>query len=108
AGCNRANVGEAAEVTLALGVLPQLHPERAFMLGPGGRWLKVLARPRSELSSAQIKSRLAVVWAQYLNTTVSTSVPPDARVRALSSTLDLTAGARGASPLRRQFREPLL
>ena len=101
-------VGEAADVTVALNVLPQLQPERAFMLGPGGRWLKVLARPREGLSQAQLKARLAVAWAQYLSATVSTSLSPDARARALSSTLDLTGGATGASPLRRQFREPLL
>jgi putative ABC transport system permease protein len=82
-------VGEAADVTVALNVLPQLKPEHSSMLGPGGRWLKVLARPREGLSQAQLKGRLAVVWAQYLSTTVSPRLPPDARARALSSTLDL-------------------
>jgi putative ABC transport system permease protein len=107
-GFNGAIVGEAAEVTLAVNVLPQLQPERAFMVGPGGRWLKILARPREELPRTQIKARLAVVWAQYLSATVSSSLPADARARALSSTLDLRAGTMGASPLRSQFREPLL
>ena len=107
-GFSGAIVGQAADVTVAVSVLPQLQPERSSMIGPGGRWLKVLARPRSGLSWAQIKTRLAVVWAQYLSTTVSTSLPPDARARALSSTLDLRAGATGASPLRSRFREPLL
>jgi predicted permease len=101
-------VGEAADVTVALSVLPQLQPERPFMLGPGARWLKVLARPREGLSHDELKARLAVVWAQGLSATVSTSLPPDARARALSSTLDLRAGATGSSNLRSQFRQPLL
>jgi putative ABC transport system permease protein len=101
-------VGEAADVTVALSVLPHLQPERPFMLGPGARWLKVLARPREGLSHDELKARLAVVWAQGLSATVSTSLPPDARARALSSTLDLRAGATGSSNLRSQFRQPLL
>jgi predicted permease len=100
-------VGEAADVTVALSALPQLQPERPFMLGPGARWLKVLARPRDGLSPGELKARLAVVWAQHLRTTISPSLPPDARARALSSTLDLRAGATGSSPLRSQFRQPL-
>src|SRR6266487_5308167 len=101
-------VGEAADVTVALSALPQLQPERPFMLGLGARWLKVLARPRDGLSPGELKARLAVVWAQHLRTTISPNLPPDARARALSSTLDLRAGATGSSPLRSQFREPLL
>jgi putative ABC transport system permease protein len=45
-------VGEAADIALALNVLPQLQPERANFLGHGARWLRVLARPRSGLSSS--------------------------------------------------------
>src|SRR5436190_3135971 len=101
-------VGEAADVTVALSALPQLQPERPFMLGPGARWLKVLARPRQGLSQGELKARLGVAWAQALAATVSTNLPPDARARALSSTLDLRAGATGSSNLRSQFRQPLL
>ena len=107
-GFRGAIVGSAADITVALSVLPQLKPERALMLGVGGRWLKVLARPREGLSRDQLKARLAIVWAQYLSTTVTPQMSPAARARALSPTLDLRAGATGSSPLRGQFRQPLL
>jgi putative ABC transport system permease protein len=100
-------VGEAADITVALNVLPQLQPERPYMLGPGARWLKVLARPREGLSHGEFKARLAVFWTQSLSATLSPSLSPEARARALSSTLDLRVGATGASPLRGQFRQPL-
>ena len=64
-GFSGAIVGKAADITVALSALPQLKPERGFMLGVGGRWLKVLARPRPGLSQDQLKARLAVVWPQY-------------------------------------------
>jgi putative ABC transport system permease protein len=107
-GFSGAIVGNAADITVALNVLPQLKPERKSMLGVGGRWLKVLARPREGLSRDQLKARLAIVWAQYLSGTVTPQMSPAARARALSPTLDLRAGATGSSPLRGQFRQPLL
>jgi putative ABC transport system permease protein len=107
-GFSGASVGNATDITLALSVLPQLKPERRSMLGVGGRWLKVLARPRERLSRDQLKGRLAIVWTQYLNSTLTPQMSPAARARALSPTLDLRAGATGSSPLRGQFRQPLL
>jgi predicted permease len=107
-GFSGAIVGNVADITLALSVLPQLKPERKSMLGVGGRWLKVLARPREGLSRDQLKARLAIVWTQYLSSTVTPQMSPAARARALSPTLDLRAGATGSSPLRGQFRQPLL
>jgi predicted permease len=101
-------VGEAADITLALSALPQLQPERAFMLGPGGRWLKIMARPREGLTREQLRARLALVWTQFLNATMSPNLSPDGRSRLLSSTLDVRAGATGSSSLRSQFRRPLL
>jgi predicted permease len=107
-GFSGAIVGSPSDMTVALSVLPQLKPERALMLGVGGRWLKILARPRDGLSQDQLKARLAIVWAQYLASTVSPQMSPAARARALSPTLGLRAGATGSSPLRGQFRQPLL
>jgi putative ABC transport system permease protein len=107
-GFSGAIVGSPSDITVALSVLPQLKPERSLMLGVGGRWLKVLARSREGLSRDQLKARLAIVWAQYLSTTVTPQMSPAARARALSPTLDLRAGATGSSPLRGQFRQPLL
>jgi putative ABC transport system permease protein len=107
-GFSGAIVGSAADITVALSVLPQLKPERTSMLGVGGRWLKVLARSREGLSRDQLKARLAIAWAQYLVSSVSPQMSPVARARALSPTLDLRAGATGSSPLRGQFRQPLL
>jgi len=107
-GFSGAIVGSAADISIALSVLPQLKPERSSMLGVGGRWLKVLARPREGVSRDQLKARLAIAWAQYLSSTVTPQMSPAARARALAPTLDLKAGATGSSPLRGQFRQPLL
>ena len=93
-------VGKAADITVPINLLPRLQPERAFMLGPGGRWLKMLVRPGEGLSQNQIKARLAVAWDRFLTTT-----PQNSAIRA--STLDLKAGATGSSPLRSQYRQPL-
>ncbi|MGO9257328.1 MAG: ABC transporter permease [Bryobacteraceae bacterium] len=51
-GFTGANVGDAANLTLPLAVLPQLFPERAQQLESGSQWLRVLARPQPGISIA--------------------------------------------------------
>ena len=60
-GFSGANVGESANLTLALGAMPQLYPERAAQLESGSQWLRVLARPAAGVSPQQAKARLAVI-----------------------------------------------
>ena len=106
-GFTGATVGETADITLATAVLPQLYPERAEALAASSTWLRVLARPRPGLSLIQSKARLAVVWPQLASAAVPESVST-ARRRALTSTVDVLPGATGWTPLRKQFRQPLL
>ena len=97
-----------ADITLAIGVVPQVQPEHDWKVGPGGRWLKVLARAREGLSRDAIAAGMAVHWSRYLQSTLNPNLPADARSRALSSTLGFRPGATGSSPLRNEFQRPLL
>ncbi len=108
AGFSGAIVGDAADITLPIGVVPQVQPEQDWKVGPGGRWIKVLARAREELSRDALAAGLAVHWSRYLQATVNPSLPAEARGRALSSTVGLRSGASGSSPLRNEFQRPLL
>jgi predicted permease len=98
-------VGEAAHVTLSISVAPQLYPERASSIGPGARWLSILARPREELSREQVQARAAVAWAQAGSTASSAHSSQAPRP---PSTLEVRNGATGSSALRNQYRQPLL
>jgi putative ABC transport system permease protein len=108
AGFSGAIVGDAADLTLAIAVVPQVQPEQDWKVGPGGRWLKVLARAREGLSRDGLAAGLAVHWSRYLQSTLNPKLPADARSRALSSTLGFRPGATGSSPLRDEFQRPLL
>ena len=108
AGFSGAIVGDAADITLAIGVVPQMQPEQDWKIGPGGRWLKVLARAREDLSGDALAAGLAVHWSRYLHSTLNPNFSAAARSRALSSTLGLRPGATGSSPLRNEFQRPLL
>jgi predicted permease len=101
-------VGDAADITLAIGVVPQMQPEQDWKVSAGGRWLKVLARAREGLSRDALAAGLAVYWSRYLRATVSPSLTAEARGRALSSTIGLRPGATGSSPLRNEFQRPLV
>src|SRR5688572_5317589 len=106
-GFSGAIVGDRADITLALGVVPQVQPEQDWKVGPGGRWLKVLARAPEGLSRDAIAAGMAVRWSRYLQSTLNPNLPADARSRALSSTVGLRSGATGSSPLRNEFQRPL-
>jgi putative ABC transport system permease protein len=108
AGFSGAIVGEAADITLAIGVVPQVQPEQDWKVSPGGRWLKVLARTREELSRDALAAGLAVQWSSYIQSTLKPNLTADARSRALNSTLGFRPGATGSSPLRTEFQRPLL
>lgn len=107
-GFDGANVGQVADITLPFAALPQVLPERAQMLGPNFEWIRVLARLRPGVSSAQAKAQLAVLWPQIARTLVTAKMPPPRRKAILDSTLDLIPGGTGWSNLRRQFTRPLL
>jgi predicted permease len=106
AGFTGADVGEAADITLPLGVLPQLQPEGEHVLDAASWWLRVLARPRPDLSKMQVKSRLGMIWPGIWESVVPESMPGSRR-RVQQSTLEVTSGGTGWTDLRRQFRQPL-
>jgi predicted permease len=106
-GFTGANVGETADITLPLGVLPQIQSDRQYTLESAAWWLRVLARPQPGVSHTQVKARLAVIW-RPLGESVIPARMPGARRRVQQSTLDVTSGGTGYSDLRRQFRRPLL
>ena len=106
-GFEGANVGSAANLTLALGALPQLYPERVRMLEASGQWLRIWARPRPGITPAQAKARLAVVWPQMAEVTTTAKMNALRRQVLLHSSIDLVPGGTGYSFLRKQFRRPL-
>ena len=95
-----AAVGQSADITLALGALPQLKPENASFLSSSARWLLALGRPAPGLSRDQLQARLDVVWAELLERTIPEGLSPEARQRTLSMTLRVEPGGSGPSRLR--------
>ncbi len=102
-----ANVGETADITLPLAVLPQFLVDGQYQVDAGSWWLRVLARPQPGMSPAQMKARLAVIWLPLAESVIPASMPGSRR-RVQQSTLDAIAGGTGYSDLRRRFRQPLV
>jgi predicted permease len=107
-GFSGANVGEVADITLPLASNTQLFPEMTGRLTADPQWLRILARPRPGISTAQVRARLQVIWPQLVNVAVTPRMPPPIRKALFTSTLDAIPGATGWTYLRNQFRRPLL
>jgi predicted permease len=108
AGFSGTNVGETADITLALGVLPQIRPDLEHFPDSASRWLRVLARPQPGISRDQAKAGLAVIWPTLHDLIISSGMPPSVRRRMERSVLDVIPGATGYTDLRREFRRPLM
>lgn len=107
-GFNGANVGQVADITVALGVLPRVTPESAARIAADSQWLRILARPKPGISLSQAKAGLAVLWPQLVENAVTPIKNPVTRRVMLASTLDVSPGGTGWSSLRNQFGRPLL
>ncbi len=93
-------VGQAADITVTGGALPQIQPGMgALLIGSNYLVLDVIARPRSDLSPVQAATRLATIWPRL----VEGSPFQDFQRRPA-----LPSAATGWTDLRRQFRRPLL
>jgi putative ABC transport system permease protein len=103
-----ATIGERADVTLPVHARAVLQPENAGVTGEGWRWLRVLARPSSSLTRAELQARLDVTWAQLVERNLSPKASPEARDRARSVTVTIEPGEAGVSQLRGSLWRPLV
>ena len=106
AGFDGANVGQAADITMPLGILAQITPDNSFQLNASSWWLRVLARPRPGISRQQAKARLAVLWPGLMEDALA--IEPGVRKRLRGTSPDVIPGGTGFSLLRNQFRRPLM
>jgi len=100
------DVGDSADITLAIGVVPQILPTQASLLDADTTWLQVFARPRDGVSRSQAKAGLAVVWPRVVDEVVRAS-DEGTRRRVVGTTLNLIDGGTGWTLLRQQFLQPL-
>jgi predicted permease len=107
AGFGGANVGEAADLTLAIQSRLVVRPDQAFYTGPGARWLRILARPEPDLPRDQLQARAIVRWRQLMEASLRPATLPEDRRRLLSEELGVVSGRTGTSLMRVNFRFPL-
>ncbi len=107
-GFTGANVGEIADLTLPYQFLSHLSPDRQGLLQAGNQFSRILARPAHGLSIEQARARLRVIWPAMAQVSVNPRMPQKRREAMLASTLELSAGGAGWTPLRSQYSKPLI
>jgi predicted permease len=101
------DVGDVADITLAIAAMPLVVPEQATMPDdPSTTWLHILARPRAGMTRASVKAALSSVWPRVVEEVVP---PGNEYTRQRTGTgLDVMSGRTGWTFLRDQFTDPLL
>jgi predicted permease len=101
-------VGVPVDVTIPVTMLPRLRDdERTALTSAGHSWLHIMGRLQPGLSVAAADAVFQAIWPQILGATAD-GVDAAFRPRYLTFTSGLEPGVSGESPVRVQFREPLL
>ncbi len=101
-------VGVPVDVTIPVTMLPRLREdERTALTSAGRSWLHIMGRLQPGVSVTAADASFQIVWPQILLATAD-SVSASFRPRYLTFTSGLEPGVSGYSPVRRQFRDPLL
>lgn len=103
-----ANVGSIADITMAAAALPQVNASAAPLLGSGNFWLRVLARPKTDISISQATARLNALWPQISGPLIAPHWPTSRRQAMADSVFQLSPGGTGWTYLRDVYRRPLL
>ena len=103
-----ANVGSAADMTVALGALGSVNRMIGEVSGPGNFWLRVLARPAPGLSPTEANARLATAWAQMWDAVIASHWPTARRQAFADARWQLEPGGTGWSFMRDIYRMPLM
>jgi predicted permease len=102
-----ANVGQTADITIAIAALPQIAPESGGLLERGNFWLRMLARPAVGLSTLQASARLNAVWRDMAEPLIAPHWPAHRRNAIMNSVFQLSPGGTGWTYLRTLFVRPL-
>jgi predicted permease len=102
-----ANVGSVADLTLAVAVLPRLEALMAPLLGPGNSWLRVVARPRPDLTPGEATARLAAGWPQIAERSIDPKWSATRKNGILQVRPALVPGGTGWTYLRSVYARPL-
>lgn len=108
AGFDGATIGIPADITLPLASLRVVFPEHVKLLAPGAWWLRVLARPKPGVSSAQAEAQLAALWPGITKELAASIRSPFVQRAVLASSIDLVPGGTGWTYLRHTFKRPLM
>jgi len=101
------NVGQITDITIPLAALPTVNPSGAGLLGPGNFWLRILARPKPEVSLPEVSARLNALWPELAEQVISPNWPVERRKMMADQKFEFAEGGRGWSFMREIYREPL-
>jgi len=101
-------VGSDVNIWFPITTQPQVLPGRDYLKPADTLWLQVMGRLSPGISIKAAQAGINVTFQQYLRTRPAASLIDARRTGKPNESIELRAGARGASPLRDRFSDPLL
>jgi predicted permease len=106
-GFSGADVGSAADITMAVAALPRLRPSLKGLLESGNFWLRVLARPAAGLTNDDAAARLNALWPAMADVVIAPHWSATRRKAMAEHVFQFEPGATGWTYLRDIYRHPL-
>ena len=107
-GFTGTEVGASLDLMVPLCAEKILHGDTTLLdADPSGRWLRILGRPRPDVSASQASARLRALAPEVFRATVRSKWPAKEREKWLRLSLTAQSAATGLSYLRENYRQAL-
>ena len=105
-------VGRSPDLWWPLQMTPQVYPGSRILNGRTYWWLHLMGRLRPGTTAAQARAELDLIFqsmlAEIAESGVGSKWTPTERRNFLERKIELQSGSTGWTPLRKQFKQPLL
>ncbi|HEV8144734.1 MAG TPA: ABC transporter permease [Bryobacteraceae bacterium] len=106
-GFSGVDIGRAINLMLPLCTEAILHGKNPMLDARGTTWLRVIGRPKPEVSREQVLARLQILAPQIFAATVPPRMSATNQAAYLKASFEIAPVATGYSSLRREYRMPL-
>lgn len=101
-------VGQPSDIWIPIAMQSQVMPERALLTDSRANWVRIVARVKPDVAVRQAESAAQVSYKQLLSERAAPNPTAQELQQIEQAQLQLASAARGFSPQRQSFGQPLV
>src|SRR5262249_4177608 len=101
-------IGQPSDIWIPIAMQAQVMPENPLLTDPRANWVRVVARLKPDVTLQQAQAMAQVSYQQFLTEEAGPSPTAQTSQQIAQQQLELQSAARGYSPQRQSFEQPLI